>query len=154
LTSTVDWCIILPSSIGCHVDIPSRNQSKFMGVEIFTRWKGQTAPRAQSSVGVQWSTDVGCIGYLLEQYHVGSYASEVLVAEAFKTEMRGVAIPAKLLRRRLPAALSIDEKRTREQARATDEDVAVIKKSFTDFVELCEEKESATGEPITFHARF
>ena len=47
------------------------------------------------------------VGYLRENYHGGLYVTRYLVREAFEAEKHEVAIPAAVLRERLPAAVML-----------------------------------------------
>ena len=47
------------------------------------------------------------VGYLRENYHGGPYVTRYLVREAFEAEEHEVAIPAAVLRERLPAAVML-----------------------------------------------
>ena len=47
------------------------------------------------------------VGYLRENYHGGPYVTRYLVREAFEVEEHEAAIPAAVLRERLPAAVML-----------------------------------------------
>ena len=123
-----------------------------MGIDIYARWQGQTEEEEQAQ-NTGFSAVHGHVGYLREAYHGEPYATRYLVAEAFE---RGKAqIPATVLRERLPETLALVEERERTIYDNDDEQyIAEVKQSFTDFVALCEEKERATGEPVTIIASF
>jgi len=125
-----------------------------MGIDIYTRWKGQTAEEEAAQYKALLTIDAGNIGYLREAYHGEPYATRYLVPEAFEYP-DGVCIPAARLRERLPETLRLAEKRERElYGGATTEDIEPVLRSYTAFVELCERKEAETGEPVTIIASF
>jgi hypothetical protein len=95
------------------------------------------------------------VGYLREAYHGEPYATRFLCPEVFGPETATAAIPAARLRERLPQALLFAEERERRIYRETDpKAIADVVRSFTDFVELAEAKERATGEPCTVTASY
>jgi len=125
-----------------------------MGIDINTHWKGQTLAERRRQIAA-FSTVPGHVGYLREASHGGPYATEYLLREAFESETSSAAIPAALLRKRLPETLAIVEERQRKiynvtKAEAIDE----VLQSFRDFVALCEEKERETGEPVVINASY
>jgi hypothetical protein len=123
-----------------------------MGIDIYARWKGQTAKEKKAQI-TGWSVLHGHVGYLREAYHGEPYATHYLVSEAFKGGE--VKIPAAVLRERLPHTLEIARERQRTLYKETDErDTQAILQSFIDFVELCERKETETGGPVTITASF
>lgn len=73
-----------------------------MGIDIYTRWPGQTAQEERAQC-TGFASDAGHVGYLREAYHGGPYVTRYLVSEAFDTGE--AAIPAATLRARLPAAV-------------------------------------------------
>jgi hypothetical protein len=124
-----------------------------MGIDIYTRWKGQTADEVHAQF-TGFSTIHGHVGYLREAYHGGPYATKYLLWEAFECPDR-CRIPASRLRERLPRTLELVEERARTVYGETNEAaIAEVKQSFVDFVELCEAKERATGEPVLIIASF
>jgi hypothetical protein len=78
-------------------------------------------------------------------------ATRILVPEAFDRVGQPVAIPAALLRARLPATLATVDMRERKT------DVVGLNrelKSYCRFVELCEKIEAQSGEPCRIVARY
>src|ERR1700674_1222595 len=109
-----------------------------MVIDIYAQWTEQAA----QIIGM--SVVHGHVGYLREAYHGEPYATRVLVPEAFDGHGEPVAIPAALLRKRLPATLAAGDMRERE----TDADsIGGVLRSYCRFVELCERMEAQTGEP-------
>ena len=125
-----------------------------MGIDIYAEWNGQTKKEKDSQV-TGFSTVHGNVGYLREAYHGEPYATRFLVREAFE-DSEGVAqIPAAVLRERLAETLDLVEERERAVYHETDSrEIAKVKRSFTDCVELCEAKERETGEPVTILASY
>jgi hypothetical protein len=123
-----------------------------MGIDIYAHWKGQSADETEAQ-GREWSSVVaGGTGYLREAYHGEPYATEHLCAEAFETgEAR---IGAAVLRERLPHTLALVEERERTLYKADAKAVEEVKRSFRDFVSLCERKEAETGEPVRIIASY
>lgn len=125
-----------------------------MGIDIYAEWKGQTKEEKEAQV-TGFSVVHGNVGYLREAYHGEPYATRFLVREAFESKTGRAAICANVLRARLPETLDLVEERQREVYNETDSrEIAKVKRSFTDFVELCEEKERETGEPVTIIASY
>jgi hypothetical protein len=124
-----------------------------MGIDIYARWKGQTPKQRQEQM-TGFSTAHGHVGYIREAYHGNPYATHYMFQEVFA--QKGAAkIPAKLLRERLPRTLEIIEEREKRIYKQMREDqIDRIKKSFIDFVKLCELKEKKTGEPCTIVADY
>ena len=92
-----------------------------MGIDIYAQWSGMTeAEQAAQITGM--SVVHGHVGYLREAYHGEPYATRVLVPEAFDGHGKPVAIPAALLRKRLPATLAAADMRERTIYRETDAD--------------------------------
>lgn len=75
-----------------------------MGIDIYTRWKGQTEREREAQV-TGWSVVHGHVGYLREAYHGGPYVTRFLVREAFEAKECEAAISAATLRQRLPQAV-------------------------------------------------
>jgi hypothetical protein len=75
-----------------------------MGIDITLSWRGQTTAECDAQV-TGFSAVHGRAGYLREAYHGGPYVTKYLVAEAFAADEGEAAIPARVLRRRLPAAV-------------------------------------------------
>ena len=124
-----------------------------MGIDIYTCWKGQTEEETQAQM-TGFSVVHGHVGYLREAYHGEPYATKYLLREAFERPDK-CRIPASVLRARLPRTLELVEERARKVYGETDASwVATVKKSFVDFVELCEAKERKTGEPVLIIASF
>jgi hypothetical protein len=125
-----------------------------MGIDIYTRWKGQTEAERRAQI-TGFDVTVGRVGYLREAYHGEPYATRYLVREAFASEDGTAQIRAAVLRKRLPRTLELAMQREREvyHAESASLDDAPVR-SFSDFVELCERKEAETGEPVTIIASY
>jgi hypothetical protein len=124
-----------------------------MGIDIYTRWKGQSAEETEAQF-TGFSTTSGHVGYLREAYHGEPYATKYLLREAFEHPDR-CRIPASVLRQRLPQTLALVEERERTVYGETDaKTIAEVKQSFINFVELCEAKERETGAPVLVIASF
>jgi hypothetical protein len=124
-----------------------------MGIDIYTRWKGQTADEVHAQF-TGFSVVHGHVGYLREAYHGAPYATKYLLREAFERPDR-CQIPASVLRTRLPRTLALVEERERSVYGETDAAaIAGVKQSYVNFVELCEAKERETGEPVLIIASF
>jgi hypothetical protein len=125
-----------------------------MGIDIYTRWKGQTEAEEEAQY-VGFSVVHGHVGYLREAYHGEPYATKYLLQEAFEHPAHRCRIPASVLRSRLPQTLALVEERERRVYGQRDTAaIAEVKRSFVNFVELCEAKEGATGEPVLIIASF
>jgi hypothetical protein len=126
-----------------------------MGIDIYAEWNGQTKKEKKAQC-TGFSTLHGHVGYLREAYHGEPYATHFLVKEAFESkDGRRAAIPAAVLRRRLPKALRLVEERERAVYRETSpRRIAEVKRSFTEFVRLCVRKERETGEAVTIIASY
>jgi len=124
-----------------------------MGIDIYAKWKGQTPIEEGAQVFAWLSPTNGNVGYLREAYHGEPYATKFLCAEAFESRDREASIPAAVLRERLPQTLALAEERERTIYRVTDPaEIEAIKRSYRDFVALCERKEKETGEPVVIVA--
>lgn len=124
-----------------------------MGIDIYARWKGQTASEKEAQDEGLWSDHHGHVGYLREAYHGEPYATRFLCGEAF--ESGRATIPAEVLKERLPETLRLAEKRERVVYEETEPaEIAAVLKSFRDFVALCDEKERETGQPVEIVASF
>lgn len=122
-----------------------------MGIDVYARWKGQTADERKQMEDAWLSIEGGHAGYLREAYHGEPYATQYLVREAFESETDRARIPAAVLRERLARTLALAAERERT-VYGTTGDITTehpALKSFSDFVELCERKERETGEPVT-----
>lgn len=125
-----------------------------MGIDIYARWKGQTERETEAQI-TGLSIEHGHVGYLREAYHGEPYATKYLLAEAFGSESAKAQIPAEVLRERLSHTLDLVRERERVVYHQTDEkEIEKVVQSFTDFVELCEQKEHETGEPVTIIASY
>jgi hypothetical protein len=125
-----------------------------MGIDIYARWKGQTAQEEQEQL-TGFSVIHGHVGYLREAYHGEPYATRYLVKEAFESPTGKARIPARVLKERLPHALVLAEQRQREVYGETDpKEIQKVLQSFCDFVALCERKEQETGKPVTIVADY
>jgi hypothetical protein len=123
-----------------------------MGIDIYAEWQGQTSEEQDEH---EWSSVVhGHAGYLRESYHGGPYATAFLCREAFEAPEDRAEIPAALLRQRLPQALALTQERYETIYQWDQEGIEEVKKSFTDFVELVEQKEQETGRPVTIVASY
>jgi len=126
-----------------------------MGIDIYAEWKGQTEEEKHTQWSAAFSAHHGHLGYLREAYHGEPYATRYLCAEAFDSQTSIAAIPAEVLRERLPETLELAERRERELYGETDEcEITRVLQSYRDFVSLCEEKEKETGEPVTIEASY
>jgi hypothetical protein len=125
-----------------------------MGIDIYTRWPGQTAAERQAQI-CGFDVAQGRVGYLREAYHGEPYAARHLLREAFESSTGAVQIPAAVLRRRLPRTLRLAMRREVEvyDALTVSEDDPPVR-SFVEFVELCERKERETGAPVTVIASY
>jgi hypothetical protein len=75
-----------------------------MGIDIYASWEGQTDDERAAQM-TDFSTGHGHAGYLREAYHGSPYVTKYLVAECFESDTGEAAIPARVLRARLPAAI-------------------------------------------------
>src|SRR5258706_10149339 len=125
-----------------------------MGIEIYAKWDGQTALEEDDQINA-FSVLHGNVGYLCEEYDGAPYAMKYLCREAFESDDRRDRISAALLRERLPFTLKLADERERTVYRQSDEaEIALVLRSYRDFVELCERKERETGEPVLIEASF
>ena len=124
-----------------------------MGIDIYAKWEGQTEAEKEAQY-TGFDTTAGRVGYLREAYHGGQYVTQFLVKEAFDSETGKAAIPAAVLRERLPEAIKLAIKRAKEVYKQTATEDSPVVRSFTDFVELCEEQERRTGKPVTIIASY
>ncbi|MFA6973142.1 MAG: hypothetical protein WC238_00185 [Parcubacteria group bacterium] len=124
-----------------------------MGIDIYAHWKNQTPKQKQEQM-TGFSTAHGHVGYLREAYHGNPYATHYMFQEVFAK--KGEAkIPAKILRERLPRTLELVEERERRiYKQMRSKQIDRIKKSFVDFVKLCEQKEKQTKESCTIVADY
>lgn len=74
-----------------------------MGIDIYAAWKRQAEGEKKKQI-TGFSTTSGNVGYLREAYHGGPYVTKYLLKEAFDAKGEA-AIPAKVLRERLPATV-------------------------------------------------
>lgn len=120
-----------------------------MGIDIYARWHNQSEREKNAQI-TGFSIDRGHIGYLREAYHGEVYATKHLLREVFEARGHEARIPASVLRERLPQTIELVKYRERVVYGREDEilDSEPVVKSFTDFVELCEEKERETGELV------
>ena len=126
-----------------------------MGIDIYTRWKGQTKEEEELQYKVWSDPTKGELGYLREAYHGDPYATDFLLQEAFEKDVKGEAkIPAKVLRERLPRALELIKEREEKLYGGKTERIKSIQKSYEDFVALIERKEKETGELVTILASY
>jgi hypothetical protein len=129
-----------------------------MGIDITAHWRDQCAADRDKQAKAWLSAADGDVRYLREAYHGEPYATRVLVPEAFDVETypNGAPIPAATLRTRLRKTLAVARARQlivyKEPAGSAD--TKMVCKSFTDFVELCEVMERATGEPCIIKSSY
>ena len=124
-----------------------------MGIDIYASWRGQSETEQAAQI-TGFSAEHGHVGYLREAYHGEPYATRVLLPEAFAAKGEPVAIPAALLRERLPGTIetAIERERLIYGNRVTKS--APIIRAFSNFVELCERKEAEAGQPCTIRASY
>ena len=119
-----------------------------MGIDVYARWDGFGEAEERAQLTAWLSNTDGDVGYLREAYHGEPYATRHLVPEAFESP-EGVCLPARTLRERLPETLRLAELRERSIYGAkTSEQIEAMLRSFTAFVELCEQVEQTTGKPV------
>lgn len=124
-----------------------------MGIDIYARWKSHTAEELKEQMAAWFSVTDGKLGYLREAYHGGPYATHYLCSEVF-LQKREARIPATRLRLRLRRALALAEERERNIYKSDEKHIEEVKQSFRDFVDLCERKETADGEPVLIVADY
>lgn len=126
-----------------------------MGIDIYARWQGQSEAEETAQHESAFSATAGGAGYLREAYHGAPYATKHLCREAFESGTGRAAIPASVLRQRLPETLRLAEERERVVYGETDtRDIEPVLQSFRDFVALCEAKEKDTGQPVDIIASY
>ena len=125
-----------------------------MGIDICAKWATQTEEEREAQITSLFDVTKGRVGYLREAYHGEPYATRILVAEAFDADSREAEIPAAVMRSRLPDVIQAAMLRSRQIYRkeAMPDDPCI--KSFTDFVDLCQRKETETGKPCTIVASY
>jgi hypothetical protein len=117
-----------------------------MGIEIFTRWKGQTDSDVSAQVEARHYDKRDRSGFLGESYECGPYATQYLCSEAF---VRGYAlIPSAVLRKRLPRTLALAKEREIKLRGELESEFELVEKHYREWVELCEEKERETGRAM------
>ena len=78
-----------------------------MGIDIYSRWKGQTKEEVEAQ-NTGFSTVSGKVGYLREAYHGGPYVTKYFLSECFEPSSGGTAkIPASVLAERLVRAVQL-----------------------------------------------
>lgn len=126
-----------------------------MGIDIYAVWKDQTEAEEIAQASAGFSLVLGRAGYLREAYHGAPYATTYLCREAFESPTARAAIPAEVLRERLPETLRLSAERQRQlYGLSKPEDIEPFLQSFRDFVALCEAKEEETGEPVVIMASY
>lgn len=125
-----------------------------MGIDIYAQWNDQTKDERAAQSSHWLSVESGSVGYLREAYHGEPYATRFLCAEAFASDTAQARIPAATLRARLDETLRLVEERERTLYEADDQEVERRKRTFRDFVALCEEKERETGESVLIVASY
>lgn len=113
-----------------------------MGLYVYMSWDGQTEAEKEAQVNGVSVTD-GHLGYLRESGGGLPSAIRVLVPDACAADGEVVPTPASGMRDRLGAAL------VAAAERYVDEPLVLpsAQKSLSDFVDLAETKERATGKP-------
>ncbi len=125
-----------------------------MGIDIYTRWEGQTEEEKRAQI-CGFDITVGGVGYLREAYHGEPYATRYLVREAFEGPTATAQIRASVLRERLPRTIELALEREREvygNRKVTRDDPCI--RSFIEFVELVEKKERETGKLVNIVASY
>jgi hypothetical protein len=125
-----------------------------MGIDIYAHWRGQTEEEKAAQI-TGFDVTKGGVGYLREAYHGEPYATRYLLAEAFESADGTARIAAAVLRERLPRTLELAMKRevVVYGAESVSHDDPSVR-SFVEFVDLCEQKERATGEPVEIIASY
>jgi hypothetical protein len=125
-----------------------------MGIDIYAHWRGQTKQEKEEQI-CGFDATAGKIGYLREAYHGEPYATRYLLREAFESKDATARIPAAVLRERLPRTLELAMEREVlvYGAKTVSHDDPVVH-SYIDFVELCEQKERETGQPVEIIASY
>lgn len=122
-----------------------------MGVDIYLRWDGMTKDDEMAQY-TGFSIGHGHVGYLREAYHGGPYATRVLFPETWESEDCEAAIPSKILRERLPAAIEAAIERARvvygEEVGPESPEI----KSLKNFVELYERLEAEGKHPYILNS--
>ncbi len=125
-----------------------------MGIDIYMKWEGQSSEDTRKQC-TGFSLTSGDVGYLREAYHGDPYATQYLVSECFGDETNEVAIPASVLRKRLPRTLRLAKTRMIKLYKETDmQEIKEVQQAFIDFVELAEKMEEQTGKPVTILASY
>jgi hypothetical protein len=75
-----------------------------MGIDIYTKWKGQTEEERQLQF-TGFDIYAGKFGYLREAYHGSPYITKYLLKEAYEAQDGVAKIPAQTLKERLPIAV-------------------------------------------------
>ena len=124
-----------------------------MDIDIYARHRGQTHDDLHDQDRYYATAEGGRYGYLREACDGEPYVTRFLCREAFETGQ--AAIPAAVLRERLPEALRLVERRERElYGDASADRVRRVRDNYTAFVEHCEFIEWKTGEPIVVVAHY
>lgn len=120
-----------------------------MQVNIHAVWKNQSKMELYAQRAHRRYTDLGKLGCLYEEFDGETSATRYLFSEAFESKLAGCAeIPAARLQERLPDALELVEENEILVNCSLYQWIEAVQKSYCDFVELCERKEKATGEPV------
>lgn len=122
-----------------------------MGIDVYARFEGMTDEEIKEQF-CGFDTRKGNVGYLREAYHGGPYATRELVPEAFAAEECEAAIPAAVMRERLPVVMATA--RLREAKLYKNAAPNHVAKAFRDFVVFCEQAEAKTGKPCTIIASY
>ena len=125
-----------------------------MGIDIYAKWRNQTAKESVAQSEAWQEAAQGKIGYLREAYHGKPYATRYMCAEAFDAENGEAQIPAATLRARLDKTLELAAERERTVYQSSEEETEEVVQSYRDFVALCEQKEDETGEPVLIIASY
>ena len=118
-----------------------------MGIFIHAVWKGQTKKESKRQ-RIGYAPIYGRFGSLAEVSQMRPYVTPSLFPEAFESKDDEAAIPASILRERLPEAFRLAELKYRRLF-CPESEIEATLRNLRDFVELCERKEQETGEPVT-----
>lgn len=122
-----------------------------MGIDVYARFEGMTEEEIKAQF-CGFDPRKGHVGYLREAYHGAPYATRELVPEAFAAEECEAAIPAAIMRERLPVVEATA--RLREAKLYKNSAPNHVAKAFRDFVDFCERAEAKTGKPCTIVASY
>jgi hypothetical protein len=109
-----------------------------MGFHLYADWPGETTPAHLEPGNIN----------LHAAWFYWQRATMFLLSEAFETDY-GAAIPAAVLKERLPHTLDLIQKQERLHGSRDEGEIEELCQAFRDFVLLCERKEMETGEPVS-----